>query len=260
MNFGDKDKSKELLFLYSLTILCSIFCVALNFSFLLSTIFFFGLPSLFLFFRSNQKSIKKAFIFALLAIIPLIFIEIFGIANESWFVPYSVFRFFGVIPLEDVVLGFLLSFLIILFYEHFSDQGENFLAIKKRFIFTTIFFSLVSTLSISFFYLSPSFLRIPYYYFYAGLVIIVLPVILFSLFYPKLTKRFLKVGIYFFILLLAFEIIGLGLNYWYFPGLEFIGLITIIGYRLPIEEFIFWIVFFSLTILSCYEFVYDDTK
>jgi hypothetical protein len=61
-------------------------------------------------------------------------------------------------------------------------------------------------------------------------------------------------------LALMFELTGLELQLWTFPGTHFIGWVDLLGYKFPFEEFFFWFVLSAITILSYYEFFDDNRK
>ena len=90
------------------------------------------------------------------------------------------------------------------------------------------------------------------------MAVVFLPTLFFIIFYPQFLKKLLKLGLYFFILNLLFEMTALDLGQWHFPGNNFIAWINLGPYRFPFEEFVFWIVLFSLATVSYYEFFYDD--
>lgn len=256
-------KIPDLLLLCFFLVLSRVLSLFLNASFLLSTLLFFGLPALYLTWKiKNKVTIKKAFIFGSLSLIPIFMLDLIALLNQAWFVPSSTFpfRIFNIVPLEDVIWAFLLVYTIILFYEFFLDRGKNLSLIKKPMKGFIFFFVFLAILAIIFLYLNPSLLHISYFYLYSGLIFVFLPTLIFIIRYPHLILKFLKVGVYFFILSLVFELTALALNQWEFPGSEFIGWVNISSLRFPIEELVFWLILFSSAVLSYYEFLYDDKK
>jgi len=63
---------------------------------------------------------------------------------------------------------------------------------------------------------------------------------------------------FFFVWFLA-EIVVLKTAGWTFPG-QYIGMVTILGVTFPLEELFFWMLWYSVTIISYYEFFLDDQK
>jgi hypothetical protein len=58
---------------------------------------------------------------------------------------------------------------------------------------------------------------------------------------------------------LVIELVGLHSGYWTFPG-EYIGVVSLMGATFPIEEFFFYVILSSATIISYYELFVDDMK
>ena len=231
-------------------------------NFLISTLLFFGLPSLYLSLR-KLEIVPRSLIFTALFSIPLaIIIDYLAVMDKSWSVPTSLFssRFLGVIPIEDFIWGFLYVFFIVMFYEYFLDfgKGEDRLAKNIKY-FTVILLSLL-ILFFLFLFISPQLLHIEYFYLKAGIILALLPLVTFLSFFPKFWTKYLKIGIYFLGLSLLFELVGLQTNQWTFPGHNFISFIEIFGLRIPVEEFLFWIVLGVPWILSYYEFFADDKR
>lgn len=127
-NYNQKFLKKLDIFLLILFPIASV-VLSLTFSvnFLVSILLFFGLPSLWLSFRTWSQ-VSKTFLFSLILSVPLgIFIDYIATIDNSWFVPISVFpfRLFGVVPIEDLIWGFFLIYSIVIFYEHFLDKGKH---------------------------------------------------------------------------------------------------------------------------------------
>jgi len=232
-------------------------------NFLASTLLFFGLPALYLSFKA-KKAVKKAILFTLI-LLPLgVVFDFLGVTDHSWYVPRTVFpiRLLGTVPIEDVLWGMLLVYETILFYEYFLDKGKNNPLQKRSLGFIAL--SLVSfVIFLVLFCFSPRlfiFSSFNYFYFKAGTIILLVPTIVFFSFFPKLIFKFVITGVYFFALGFIFELTGLKLNQWTFPGKNFVGWVEILGYRFPFEEFFFWFVLFAAALLSYYEFFADDRK
>ncbi len=108
--------------------------------------------------------------------------------------------------------------------------------------------------------IKPSLLVIPYAYLWIGIVFALLPTITFLSFFPRLLSKYVKTASYFFLLSILFELTGLQLNQWNFPGSNFIGWVELFGRRFPFEEFFFWFVMTAIAVLCYYEFFDDDRK
>jgi hypothetical protein len=254
-------KKLDIILLIVLPVMSVFLSLQINANFLTSTLLFFGLPSLWLSIRTPQK-INKTLLFAFIFSIPLgIVIDYVATIDGSWLVPHTVFpfRLFGVIPIEDLIWAFFLAYSIVIFYEHFLDKGKQELVDRrmKYLIWPLIILLLVFFLIL---FVNPKSLSIPYSYLWVGLLFGFLPSITFLSLFPRLLSKYVKTASYFFLLSMVFEITGLQLKQWTFPGNNFIGWLEIMGYRFPFEEFFFWFILASITILSYYEFFDDDRR
>ncbi len=256
-------KKIDIVFLILSPIFATVTSLILKTDYFVSTLLFFGIPAGYLSWR-NSHAIKKSFIFALIMGIVGSFVgDFFAVSSFSWIVPTTIFslRLFGLVPVEDLVWGFLLVYDIIMLYEHFLDKGRHNLKDTnlKYFIVAATFLLIVAFLI---YFLNRRYLNIRYFYVCAGLIFVLLPIVSFLSFFPRLISKFIKAGTYFFYQGLMFELVGLSLNYWRFNGKDYIGWITISLFKLqfPLEEFVFWMVLFSTCVLSYYEFFDDDQK
>lgn len=254
-------KKLDIVLLILFPIISVALSLALKANFLTSTLLFFGLPSLWFSLRTPAQ-VKKTFLFALIFSIPfVIFTDYIAVSDRSWFVPSTVFpvRLLGLVPIEDLIWAFFLVYSVVIFYEHFLDKGKHELVDKRM---KYLFWPLITLLLVFFITLftRPELLVIPYAYLWIGVILILLPSITFLSFFPRLLSKYVKTASYFFLLALLFELTGLELNQWTFPGNNFIGWVELFGYRFPFEEFFFWFVMSAIGILSYYEFFDDDRK
>lgn len=83
---------------------------------------------------------------------------------------------------------------------------------------------------------------------------------LFLYFHPKLLQKFFLEGLYFFFALLLFEFAALYNGQWIFSSTHYVGFVELFGFRFPLEEFVFWMIFCVPTLLAIYEFFDDDRK
>jgi hypothetical protein len=227
---------------------------------LVSVLMFFGLPATYITLR-NPGIFKKSLAFAFLVSIPLsLFVDTLAAINGSWIVPNSVFHFkiFGVATIEVYLFGLLWVLYTILFYEHFFAGGQRGDRMSSHIIyFICLSITLIAYVVVGFLF-NNDLLYIPYFYAIVGIILVVIPLILFLAFYPFFWRRFLLVGVYFFFLLFLFEIAALATGQWMFPGIDFVDLVQIFGFRIPIEEVIIWMLFATVSLLSYYEIFGDD--
>lgn len=255
------NKKFDFLLLIFLPIFAAVISLAIKANYLASIFLFFGLPAIWLSFR-NRAVAPKVFLFSAILFIPIAtIIDYIALVNGSWLLLSSFlpFRLFGVIPIEDYIWGFLLVYLIVMYYEHFIDKGRNeLLGARMKYFSAILFFALVLffvTLA-----KDPTFLHMKYAYFWIGIFIIVLPCTLLFCRFPKLIFKYAKVSGYFFMLNVLHEATSMELGQWIFPGNNFVGWVDLWKYRIPAEEFIFFLVLVSFGTLTYYEFFDDDRK
>ncbi len=255
-------KQLDILLLILFPVVSVVLSLALKVNFLTSTLLFFGLPALWFSLRTKEM-VAKTLLFSALWAIPLsLFIDSVATISKAWFVPATVFpfRLFGVIPIEDLIWGFLFTYSVIIFYEHFLDKGKHEL-IDRRMKYLLWPWILLTIACIALLVARPELLVIRYAYFYLGLICVLLPTLTFLSFFPRLLSKYVKTASYFFLLALVFELTALHLNQWQFPNDGyFIGWIELFGYRFPFEEFFFWFVMGAIGVLAYYEFFDDDRK
>ena len=255
-----RGKKIDLIWMILFPIFATIISFIFKTNFLISTLLFFGLPSIYLSIR-NKHSIKKTLIFTTISSIPLgIIIDYFGTKDGSWYVPESAFSFrlFGFIPIDDLIWGFLLVYFIVIFYEHFLDKkGKR--TINKKFTYFGIVLIILTLMLMILHILIPS-INIPYFYLLMGILLFTIPIITFLYSNPKFIPRYVKISVYFFSLFLIHELVGMQLSQWTFPGENFIGWVKIFGHSFPFEEFIFFISLSTIAILTYYEYFADDLK
>lgn len=248
-----------------LLILFPIFAVvaALMFkvSFFVSILLFYLPSSLWLSFRTPAQ-VGKTFIFSIIIAIPFgFFIDYIATLDHSWFVPTTIFpfRLLGIVPVEDLIWAFFLVYNIVIFYEHFLDKGKHEL-LDKRMKYLLWPLLIIVILFILILFTEPDFLIIPYAYLWMGITLIFLPTVTFLSFFPRLLSKYVKTASYFFLHGIMFELTGLQLYQWTFPGENFVGWVELFGYRFPFEEFFFYFILFAVCILSYYEFFDDDRR
>lgn len=230
---------------------------------LLSTIIFYGIPALLLSIY-RPKRIKKVFFVSL---VPLPFLTIVDYVAERtgtwlWPLPHSYFsfRFFDYVSVEILIWGFLYGYAVIMFYQYFFEK----IAIKKfwdkrseeALVGTGVFFALFLIAL----FLYPSILNIPYWYLVFGTLGILPIVIIEDIKYPLVFPKLLKTAGYFFYLNFIYEVTALKLGWWSFPSKQFIGYMSFFGVTFPFEEFFFWIILFTLAMLSYYEYFFNKER
>jgi hypothetical protein len=241
-----------------LALIITIFCKT---NLLESTLLFFGVPSLYLIIR-DPNILKKSFIFSFIFFLAMCpFLDALGTLDKAWSIPTIFhFKFFGISTVENYIFGFFWILIATLFYEHFFEKGKWKEKISKniRYLIAIAIF-LISVLTVFFFY-NLQLLTITYFYLWASLIFVLPPLILFLYLHPKFLRNFLLLSIYFFFLLFLFEIGALHNAQWAFPGRHFIGFVEIFNYKFPIEEFVFWMILCTPSLICYYEFFADGVK
>lgn len=250
-------KTKDLLFviIFPLLIFLAVFIFNIRINYFTSLILVFALPSLYLSLK-NKQVVKKVSMFSFIVGIPLaIIFELVAFGDKAWIVPTSIFpfRILGFIPLEDFMWMFLVTYTILIFYESFCN-GKSSPAVSKRINVMNATLYPIAIISLLVLFFNSNLLAIPYSYLYAGIILFLIPSILFLLRYKRFTWPFLKVSIFFCYIHLLFELIGLKLNHWIFTGTHFIGWISIGSLKFPIEELIFVMILGGFAACTYYEF------
>lgn len=224
-----------------------------------SVIIFFGIPSVYLTVR-DPRFAKRAFLFSLLAIPVIIVIDHIAHTTGQWIIPSSVLpRIFQYVTVEVVFWAVLNFYLVIMFYERFLHNHFT----RKLYYPQIRYLVVLSLLSfvtfLYYYYFSPVSIRIPYFYLCFGVTLILIPVILQLFTHPRFLSKFFETTAYFFYLTLTYEITALQKGWWGFPGNQFIGWISIFDITFPLEELLFWLLLFSMAILTYYE-AFDDNE
>ena len=228
-----------------------------------SIIIFLLVPAIYLSVRGKEY-VKKAAVFSLIVGIPvMIVLDYIAQVSGSWIMyPVSIlpFKFFGIVTLEIILWAVFTCYFIIIFYEYFINHHATkyFWKSKMKYLLTVVL--TLFTLFVLFYFASPSSLKIPYFYLLWGVVLLLIPFLLYLLKYPKTTSKFFLAGAYFFYLHFIYEVAALKLGWWVFPSVEFIGWVSVFGVSFPLEEVIFWFILLALTTVAAYELFDDDNR
>ena len=192
----------------------------------------------------------------------MIILDYIAHINGQWLIFDSIipYRFLGIVTIEVVLWAIFNAYYVLMFYEYFLDHNitNRLWNPHMKYVVAILFILLISFL-IAFFNF-PSVLKIPYFYLCFGIVLLLIPILLELIKYRNLISKFLYTGAYFFFVTFLYEVTALRLDWWDFPGEQFIGWMNIFGVSFPIEELIFWIMLLAMGILSWYEFFDDDNK
>jgi hypothetical protein len=198
-----KTKTIDIAVLILLPILATAISLLFHPIMLTTSFLFFGMPAFYLVLR-NPGIVGKSALYAFIVSIPSsLFIDTLAAADGSWIVTHTIFpfKFFGLATVEVYIYGFLWVLLSTLFYEHFFDRGKKQDKVSKRIKYFLYIFGAI-VLSVLLAYVLGFNLIIPYFYIIVGLSMVIAPLVIFLIMYPKFTTRFLLVACYFFYLML----------------------------------------------------------
>lgn len=261
----NKHPTTPWLILIALPLFSFVLILIFRLNFLVSTLLFFGLPSLYLSIKNPQTFLKTS-IFSFLFSVPLTFIlDYLLVKDNAWYIVSSSFpsRLFGTVALDQFFWTFLCIYFIISTYEYFFDRKsprrKDFLVSKSTLVFGLSLFFLAFLL-IGAILTKTQIPPLPYAYGFFGIVIIIIPLILFLSHFPLFFFRFLKITLYFFILSLLVEYAGTSLNQWVFPGSHYLFTVPYFGVNIPFEEVLFYFILSAPALLTYYEYLDDDRK
>lgn len=255
----NKKTVKDLSVLIAAPIIVAIVAVTFKLNYFTTTLLFFGLPGLYLSLQDKTK-IKRNLVFSLAFTLPAIYADYIAERSLAWAEPSSVlsYRVGGIVPIEAILWFFLLSYLIVAFYEHFFDHIHH-KNIGKR---MKLLFALVTVGTAGFIFtllVRAQHPIISYFYLKFGLVLGLIPLSIFLIKFPRFITVFLKTAPYFLVLSILNEFVGLHNGHWFFPSQQFIGWVGVGTYRVPYEELLFWMILFSSIVIAYFE-VFDDNR
>lgn len=247
--------------LIALPLLAAAISIIFKVNFMVSIGLFFGIPALLLSLLLPY-SIKKSAIFSFLTL-PVGFVidyivHILGqrVVTESFFP-----RILDVVPAENIILVFLFTFTTVMFYEYFLDRQQDKALYNKKFVYVYGLFIVAPLMYFILGFIIPELFNIQYFYFVVGLLVAVIPALLFIYRYPGMRLKFVVTGSYFFYLGLIYEMTAIAKSWWFFPiDSKYMGIITFKGFALPIEELVFMLMVYAVAIVAWYEFFYDDRE
>ena len=256
-----QNKKVNFIFLLLWPIIASVLCFSFSLNGLESVLVYYVLPSLYVSYLL-PKRIKKTAFFALAGALIWISLDYVWELTGAWVV-VSAFstKLLGNISIESVVWVYVWIYWIIICYQYFWDKKNSVIETRKRTygLFMLGLFTIIA-LSICVYKIGLN-LYIPYSYLILGTIACLLPSLSIYFYFPSLRKKLVSAGIYFMYATILYEGTALSLHYWYFPSIgQFIFLLPLFGYYIPIEEIIIWIIFGSTAVIGLYELLDDDEK
>ena len=214
-------------------------------------------PSLYLCWRRRKNLGRIVYGVLALTILFGIFYEFLATLNNAWQVPNLLipYRLFGIWPIDQVFSYAAMNLFTIVFYEHFLDTGKHF-RLSNHYPQSLSYIILATVAIFAVYLLYPQALIIPYIYAATGLVGVIV-VAIFSFLHPRLVAKFATLSFFFVFVYLFIEIVGLHIDGWIFPG-QYIGQVSMFGVTFPIEEILFWMMWYPAAIVAYYEYALDD--
>lgn len=235
-------------------------CLYLKLNIIVNIILFYVVPATYYSYKIPGQ-VKKSLTFAFIGGLILSCFDYIWELTGAWITPTIFpFKFLGVASVENILWSFAWIYFVVSFYEYFFEKDFN----KEKTATTTYRLFAVSCLGfllllVVVFVLKIN-LSVPYSYLVLG-TLLSLPALYLLLNYPNIRSKFIRVGAYFFYQSLMLELAALYLGYWYFPQSgQFIGKVTLLGLTFPFEEFVLFITFGSVIVLSWYELFDDDRR
>lgn len=234
--------------------------VLYNLNLAMSSLLFFGVPSLYLSARKPEH-VKKTFMFSLLPLPFFLVFDYLAYVDLTWYVPNSLLRFLrGTTTVEEMLWIFLWVYFAVMFWEYFLDKSNVKEKFSKNIKYFIILISVVVTGFFLIYFLKQELLQVSYFYLKLGLVFILFPLAAVLLKFPRLFRKVVLIGGYFLFVSLLFEYVGLRNGHWYFPGERYLGVINFFGNILPYDEIIFWCILGVPAVVVWYEFFADDRR
>jgi hypothetical protein len=219
----------------------------------ISTIFYLIIPSVYLLLKYPGFR-KQILIFSLpFGVILATVLEYFATYNRIWVANSHLPNIFGYLSLESFLWWPGWIIIVIAIYNIFINPrhkktNENFKWFILLLAISVVMFAIWLLLG------SP---RIEYAYLKFFSLPIIAPIIYLLIKKPKIFPNIIKFSLIVAIFSLIYEIVGLKLSHWTYPG-EYIGIIHLFGINMPIEELLLWVILGSVAIVSYYEITNDD--
>ena len=216
-------------------------------------ILLFYLPSASYLLIKYPRVRKPAIFFSVPTFIAFLAVDYVAHYNLAWFIPTVFpFRIFEFVTIEVLVWVVLWTLSIVTVYKVFIDVRHKTENIRnyKWFIIVLITAFVAFLLAVSVKptsnYAYAKFISIP----------IMFPIIYIVVKRPNLIPNLWKISLVMLFFSLVIELIGLSLNHWDFPG-EYTSFLGLLGFQIPLEEFVLWILLGGACVAAYYEIFVD---
>jgi len=241
-------------------VVAATFCVIFKIKPLLGGFIYLLVPSLYLMARES-KNYKKIFwgVLTIGLFMGLLFdfLETYG-GGWSTIDLTIPWRILGVPPIDNIIGYMLMTLFTLVFYEHFLDDEKK-KSISKSLPELVILSGGAMVLLLVTYIVSPHSVLVSHYaYLKGGLLAVIFP-ILFMFRNPRLIPKIATMASFFFFVWLVAELVVVKNSGWIYPG-QYIGWVTLFDITFPIEELLFWMLFYAATIVAFYERFIDDDR
>jgi hypothetical protein len=233
--------------------------VAATLPFLASITLFFIVPAVYFSWR-RPSIVRRGLVFLSVSIPFTIVVDYFAMRDGAWY-DSSLFalRLLNGIPLEDFLWFGMWAYFIVAVYETFFDlPHRDRVAQPRRARWFVIAWWVAAGLFMGAYSLLGEQLFIPYFYAVFMLVLGVIPSLLIFWWHPALVRKIILVVPYFFGVHVLHELSALTTHQWVFPGVHYIGWVTLFSFSFPLEELLFWMLYGAVIVTTWYEFFVDD--
>ena len=230
---------------------------------LTASLYLFIIPTAYLFVRKRKPLMELLFGTLLIGNgLGLIF-DIVATASGAWYIPDNqlvfAYKIFGFWPIDEIIWFFFWALFILTFYEHFYEKDRcDRLSKRFKYIAVPIFVSVLLVCWVAF--IDHSMLSISYAYSFI-LTPVIIPIGYVFIKRPNLVPKFLKTGIFFFMVFLIHELTAIHLGQWHFLGTnQYVGWVELFGLGFPFEELLFWMGLSPFVVLAIYEGCVDNNR
>jgi len=177
--------------------------------------------------------------------------------NGAWSVDRTVvpFQVFGIMPFDNALGYFLMTLFTLTFYEHFFGQPKR--RISKRLQLGCIAILILTSTITTVFAMYRELFDIPYAYTIGGTLAVV-TVSIGILRHQELLNSTLRTAVFFFFVWFATELAAVVTGGWTYPSDEYIGYVTVFSVSFPLEELLFWMMWYAPFLVVAYEYLLRD--
>lgn len=188
------------------------------------------------------------------------FFDFIQMYNQAWSVDRLAipWKILDVMPIDNAIGYFLMTLFTLVFYEHFFTRRRDVL-LPRRFYKVAVIVTAVVTIMLVIAVVDITLLTIPYPYIVGGLAAATLTIVA-ALRRQKLLGSLTSMSVFFFFVWLLAEIVAVVTGGWTYPGTQYLGWVSIGEIHFPIEELLFWMVWYAPFLVLGYEHLIRNKK